>query len=67
MLVGGEGEGSEELGGKKGSTWYTTPRFSMTVDSLILDLKEKVPELIDFYVLRKKLDLKYNPLHVVLS
>ncbi len=40
MLVGGEGEGSEELGGKKGSTWYTTPRFSMTVDSLILDLKE---------------------------
>jgi hypothetical protein len=40
MLVGGEGEGSEELGGKKGSTRYTTPRFSMTVDSLILDLKE---------------------------
>jgi len=34
---------------------------------LILDLKEKVPDLIDFYVLKKKLDLKYNPLHVVLS
>jgi len=39
---------------------------SSSTTKLILDLKEKVPELIDYFNVKKKLDVEHNPLHVVL-